>query len=638
MLAGRRDAVVRGRALEQLDIGHQAGVREEALEEIVTQQRVLRHAPRERRLEGVHVVDPLAGVRALPEEVLVDVGHGGGIRVDPGWTRRQALERGARAPGQGRRDSRLQHRVSRPVEGMRYRADQPIDGAARQPRVGVERDHVADVGRHPAQRARATRGSSRARGTRDERRVRCAPKQTIQLVELPALALPPHPHLLALVPDPPAVEEEEPLAVAPVQARDALARRRERLVITRHPLRGRVRPVGEDREADVAVGIRQVVHLEPLDLLIDLRAARQQGRHDDHGPQARRHALAQLESRQRARAEQRRDAAIHERDRQVRRRDEGQEPEQEQPRRSDPRDARMKEGQRENQSTDQDDAPEVSGRPGRDIGTTQPAHRRRPAAERALEVQASVPDEVDARMGAAPDRLTGHVQLGAARAPRQLFDRVAVGIASREVHRAEAGVRAEHFVDQAHALEELGPVERGHQAHAQDHVPDGDVHRGLTLMLDPDDVVGGRPLARQALVQPEQRRRDVRVLIAQPLDELHREGGLQRRALEALEHRRVHRPAVEAKQVVSQRVSNLTRRPPANDGFRQAPEILDEHDPQRDRHRPQLADRQRLHALVGAHEPAKHLGIEPAVRVRDEGPGQPVDARITSQRTVGQLG
>ena len=59
---------------------------------------------------------------------------------------------------------------------------------------------------------------------------------------------------------------------------------------------------------------------------------------------------------------------------------------------------------------------------------------------------------------------------------------------------------------------------------------------------------------------------------------------------------------------------------------------------QRDRDRPQLADRQRLDPLVCAHEPAQHLGVEAAVGMRDEGPGEAEDARIAGERSRGQLG
>ena len=55
------------------------------------------------------------------------------------------------------------------------------------------------------------------------------------------------------------------------------------------------------------------------------------------------------------------------------------------------------------------------------------------------------------------------------------------------------------------------------------------------------------------------------------------------------------------------------------------------------RDRPEFADRQRLHLLVGAHEAAQHLGIEVAVGVGDEGPGQAEHPRISGERSVGQL-
>ena len=84
VLARRRHEVVRGELVEQLDVGHEPGPREDALEQVVAQQRVLGHAVRHRRCERVDVVDPLAGEAALAEQVLVHVGDGGGVGVDPG--------------------------------------------------------------------------------------------------------------------------------------------------------------------------------------------------------------------------------------------------------------------------------------------------------------------------------------------------------------------------------------------------------------------------------------------------------------------------------------------------------------------------------------------------------------------------
>ena len=82
VLARRGDVVARGELLDHLDVGDEPGAREDALEEIVAQQRVLGHAAGERRLEGIDVVDALAGVGAFAEEVLVDVGDRGGVGID----------------------------------------------------------------------------------------------------------------------------------------------------------------------------------------------------------------------------------------------------------------------------------------------------------------------------------------------------------------------------------------------------------------------------------------------------------------------------------------------------------------------------------------------------------------------------
>ncbi len=160
-------------------------------------------------------------------------------------------------------------------------------------------------------------------------------------------------------------------------------------------------------------------------------------------------------------------------------------------------------------------------------------------------------------------------------------------------------------------------------------------------MLDTNDVVGCRPLYLQPLIEPAQGRSHRAILLAKPLDELHGEGSDQRVAFESREAQRRRRDGTvraDAEQLVSEDVGLLARRAPANNALRQAPKILDEHDAQRDRHCPQLADRQRLHALVGTHEPPERFGIESAIGVRNERPGDSVDARIAGERPLGQLG
>ena len=93
MLAQRRDVVARREVLDHLDVGGQAGAREDAFEQVVAEQRAFRHAPGQRRLEGIDVVDALAGERAFAEQVLVDVGYRRGVRIDAGGAGEHALER-----------------------------------------------------------------------------------------------------------------------------------------------------------------------------------------------------------------------------------------------------------------------------------------------------------------------------------------------------------------------------------------------------------------------------------------------------------------------------------------------------------------------------------------------------------------
>ena len=93
VLTGGADQVVRRVFVEQRDIGHEARSGEDSFEQVVTQQGVLRHRPVHRRVEGIDVVDPLAGEAALLEEVLVDVGDGRRVGIDAGRSAEDALER-----------------------------------------------------------------------------------------------------------------------------------------------------------------------------------------------------------------------------------------------------------------------------------------------------------------------------------------------------------------------------------------------------------------------------------------------------------------------------------------------------------------------------------------------------------------
>ena len=160
MLASRGGVVARGKLFDHLDISDQSGPREDSLQKIVTQNDALGEPAVEGGFEGVHVVDSLATVRTFAEEILVNVGHREGVGIQPARTGEDALKkRPFTAARQRRRNSRLQHRVTldhpaairiqpRTVQRMRHLSDQAPGGSSRQPRIGVESDHVADAGRY----------------------------------------------------------------------------------------------------------------------------------------------------------------------------------------------------------------------------------------------------------------------------------------------------------------------------------------------------------------------------------------------------------------------------------------------------------------------------------------------------------
>jgi hypothetical protein len=215
--------------LNDLDVGGEPGAGEDALEEIVAEKRVLGHTPSERRLEGVDIIDALAGVRSLAEKVLIDIRDRRRIGVQAGRTREDPLKEGAvAAVRQGRCDTRLENPVagtdplpgrieSRSVKWVRHLSDQASHRIARQSRIGIEGDNEADIGGHVGLLS----------GHRHETGVGRPAEKAVELMQLAALPLPSHPGVLAGIEQTPAMQEEEAVAggsraLAAGQLRDRL--------------------------------------------------------------------------------------------------------------------------------------------------------------------------------------------------------------------------------------------------------------------------------------------------------------------------------------------------------------------------------------------------------------------------------
>src|SRR5690349_2759880 len=100
MLPAGGDGILGWLFIQYLDVGSERRARVDALDQIVTEQLVLGTTSGHRCFERIDVVDALADERPFREEILVDVGNGRRVGIDPRWTGGEARKHGlARAHG-----------------------------------------------------------------------------------------------------------------------------------------------------------------------------------------------------------------------------------------------------------------------------------------------------------------------------------------------------------------------------------------------------------------------------------------------------------------------------------------------------------------------------------------------------------
>src|SRR5580693_8209243 len=92
--------------------------------------------------------------------------------------------------------------------------------------------------------------------------------------------------------------------------------------------------------------------------------------------------------------------------------------------------------------------------------------------------------------------------------------------------------------------------------------------------------------------------------------------------------------ASRPKQTVGESVRHMSLGAARRNLLREASEILNQNDPECDRYRPELTDGERLHLLIGPNEANQHLGVETAIGMRDEGPGDAEHSRIAGERPI----
>jgi hypothetical protein len=123
-------AVCRRVFLLQLRVAQQTGARVAAFEEIVAEDAVVGEAIRERALEGIDVVDPLADEGAFARHVLVYVGHRARIGIDAGLPAVQARVPRALRAREAHAHARLEDGVSARHAFAEARAHRGIEARA----------------------------------------------------------------------------------------------------------------------------------------------------------------------------------------------------------------------------------------------------------------------------------------------------------------------------------------------------------------------------------------------------------------------------------------------------------------------------------------------------------------------------
>ena len=266
MLAFAGDIVAGWKFLDDLDIGSKACPGEDPLEEIVAQQRVLGNSASESGFEGIDIVNALAGIGALAEKILVDVGNRRRIGIHAPRTGEDPLIEGTLAADrQRRRDARLKNGVTvddtlqgfvefRPIQRMGHLADKPECRISRQSRIAIKGDDVSHIGRH----------LRHVSGDGHERRVAGTAQQPVEFMQLAPFAFPSHPFVFARIEDATAVQKEETTAagarpVATVQPFDRRCSHGEQVGVTRQDFLVRVDPVRKKGKGEIAADTGKMV-------------------------------------------------------------------------------------------------------------------------------------------------------------------------------------------------------------------------------------------------------------------------------------------------------------------------------------------------------------------------------------------
>ena len=268
--------------------------------------------PGEHFLERLDLVNALAGENSFAEKILINVGDRAGIDVEAGVAGKQRGQTRAAGGFDAGVHARLENAIAfddgirggidhRAIQRMRERADELVRGFARQLRIEIEGDHKL----HALNQRKIADLHGKIIGL--------IQKIAIEVEKLAAFALPAHPDAFGFVENAMAMEMEERAlglrGVFRVQFFDQ-ARAEGREFIFFIELHFRVRWIGEQREMNVGVAIREEANFEIANGVARLLFAGEQGGNHHHRGAIFGNAVGKIETRQLSRPHETRDHEI----------------------------------------------------------------------------------------------------------------------------------------------------------------------------------------------------------------------------------------------------------------------------------------------------------------------------------------
>src|SRR5579885_1224103 len=365
---------------------------------------------------------------------------------------------------------------------MSHRADHTLRRAARQLRIGIEREDVTDVGQ-PGEIAGL-----------DRKRIEDLAKHLVQIEQLAAFALPTHPRSFARVVDAMTMEQVKAsiglACILPIEFVDKTDGEIHARIVLAHRF-GRIGQICQQSEANVAIVIDEVTDFEIVHQATDLLFVEQQGRDGDHVGAAWIDALREIELRQNSWGQNRRNEIIHQLDGGLR---SGQNQQNGAGDHTEPgvgADDAHDQGDDgdERDEFDSDDvdfvriAPEESLYVGADRGAIPDPVQQLLTADVVYQVIAEVPEAVAQRLRSGPlnfgflghgDGQAGQLDLAHIGASRDLRDSLAIVFAADEIHAAinAGGIEKQDTVNDGKLLERLFPIDLADKTQTLDETSD----------------------------------------------------------------------------------------------------------------------------------------------------------------------